>query len=162
MKEGRCLGKPNPSGETYLPQGFLSGSFVFHAHIESSQLQPHGGHVEGVQRIMLTGRREETTGHPVKGCQAAHRPDAVCPWLRSSRHTLHGGQASPNPGRFWVESVDASTLSNLHECTSFCAAGVFLKSYIKTAGEILNKNTYKHTTQPFSQSFVLGAPKAGH
>lgn len=61
-----------------------------------------------------------------------------------------------------MESVDGSTLSNLPECTSFCAAGVLLKSYIKIAGEILNKNTYKHTTQPFSQIFVLGVTKAGH
>lgn len=111
---------------------------------------------------MLTGKREETTGHPVKGCQAAPRPGAYAPGCGPHGHTLHGGQASPNPGRFWVERVDGSTLSNLRECTSFCAAGVFLKSYIKTAGEILNKNTYKHTIQPLSQIFVLGAPKAGH
>lgn len=62
-------GPPNLTSHTYLLQSSLPSSFVLQAHVQSSQLQPHGGHVEGVQRIVLTGRREETTGHLVNACR---------------------------------------------------------------------------------------------
>ena len=49
--------------QTHLLQGSFSSSFVLQAHVQPSQLQPHGGHVEGVQGVMFAGRREEITGH---------------------------------------------------------------------------------------------------
>lgn len=76
MEKGGCE-KPNLGSRAYLPQGFLSGRSVLQAHVQPSQLQPHGGHVEGVPWVMLAGRGEKTTGHLVRGRRAAHGPGAV-------------------------------------------------------------------------------------
>lgn len=70
-------------------------------------------------------------------------------------HTLHGSQAPPDPGRCWGEGMDGSTLSTHRGCASFYAVCVFLKNHIKTIGEILWKNMYKHNIESQPQSFVF-------
>lgn len=60
-----------------------------------------------------------------------------------------------------MDSMDGLPLSKHHRGTSFHTVGVFLKSYRKTAGEIPQKNMYKHDIRSQSQIVVLGAPNAG-
>lgn len=57
--------------------------------------------------------------------------------------------------------MDSSTLSKHPRGSSFHAVCVFLKSYRKTAGEILHKNIDKHDIQSQSQIFVLVYPEQG-
>lgn len=122
-------GPPDLTSHTYLLQSSLPSSFVLQAHVQSSQLQPHGGHVEGVQRIVLTGRREETTGHLVNGCREPTGRVQLSCGRPADGHTLHGSQAPPDPGRCCVEGMDGSTLSTHRGCASFYAVCVFLKNY---------------------------------
>lgn len=75
---GEGYGEGDLGPRTYLPQGFLAGSSVLQAHVQPAQLQPHGGHVEGVPGVVLAGRGEKTTGRLVRGRWAAHRPGAIC------------------------------------------------------------------------------------
>lgn len=82
-------GTPHLMSQTHLLQGFLSSSFVFQAHVQPPQLQPHGGHVEGVQRVVFAGRREEDRP-PSKAAE----PGACA----------HGRRAPPGPGRFWADA----------------------------------------------------------
>ena len=142
----------SPASQTYLPQGFLPSSSVFQAHVQSSQLQPHGGHIEGVQGIMLAGRREKTAA---TWSPAAEQPTGRC---RKPQSPWQPGFSKP--WQVWAETGDGSILFKHHGCTPFCAWGVFLKSAINTAGEILLKSICQPSIGSQSPSFVLGAPKA--
>lgn len=138
MEGGGCaaLRSSRTRAQAYLPQGSLSGSSVLQAHVQPPQLQPHGGHVEGVQRVMLAGRGEQTTGPLVTGRRAAHRP-APSAWLLSGDATPHGGHAPPTP-QVWPEPVDGQpqgiTWRHFIEC-SLCVS------------EKLHKNCRRNPTQ---------------
>lgn len=96
-REPRGQARPGAPGppQRYLSQRFLSGSFVLQTHVKSSQLQPHGGHVERVRRVVFAERGGKTEAHLGKGRRAAPGAGARGPAgaeLRTPQ--LQGGQCA--------------------------------------------------------------------